>query len=274
MASGLLLKIYRPSGSLASYIRAFQVLSTEGAARVSVLDFAGADVSVPLRFGDPIVVESSRPEVVASAAVVGPRARAVWLRFDGIVDQLNISFFPGAAAAFIHLAMPELAGRMAAPDEVWPSEFREAVAELEPLSVEDRILRLEQLLIARLQPQRDLGPQIREAVRLIQARRGRVRVRWLADRVNLSVSQLERNFKRQIGQGPKVVARQTRASALAAEAMATPIPDWAGLAFKYGYSDQAHLVRDFRDLLGLRPTAFGTIAADADFLQDALASPR
>jgi hypothetical protein len=37
-----------------------------------VLDFAGADVSVPLRFGDPLVVDASRRAEVPSAALVGP----------------------------------------------------------------------------------------------------------------------------------------------------------------------------------------------------------
>jgi hypothetical protein len=66
MASGLEYAVYRPIGRLASYVRAFQALSTKGSARVSVLDFAGADQSVPLRFGDPIAVDSSEPVGLAA----------------------------------------------------------------------------------------------------------------------------------------------------------------------------------------------------------------
>jgi AraC-like DNA-binding protein len=254
-------------------VRSFQLLSTDGSAPVSVLDFAGADVSVPLRFGDPVVIEGSRPAKVESAVVVGPRTRSVWLRFEGRIDQVNVSFFPGAAGAFVGLSMQELVGGVAAPDDAWPRDFREAVAELEPLSVQERVSRLERLLLARLEARLDPGRQVREALRLIQANGGRVRVRWLADRVNLSVSQLERSFKRHVGVGPKLVARQTRVSEVAAEAAAARSPDWAGLANRHGYSDQAHLVREFRELLGLTPTAFGAIGMDADFLQDALACP-
>jgi hypothetical protein len=196
--SGLELAVYRPTGPLASYVRAFQVISTKDSARVSVLDFAGADVSIPLRFADPVFVEGSGLEEVPSAAFVGPRARSVWLRFDGRIDQLNVSFFPGVAGAFVGISMPEVVGRVVSPDEVWPRDFREAVAELEPLPVEDRISRLSDLLLARLSPEREPGPQVREAVRLIYARHGRIRVRALAEEVNLSVSQLERRFKRHV----------------------------------------------------------------------------
>jgi AraC-like DNA-binding protein len=271
MSSGLGLAVYRPTGRLASYVRAFQVLSTDGTAPVSLLDFGGADVSVPLHFGDPVVIEGPVLAKVPSAALVGPRVRSVWLRFDGDIDQVNVSFFPGVAGAFVGLSMPEVVDQVASPDDVWPRDFRDAVAELEPLPVAERLSRLSALLLARFEPAREPGPQVREAVRLIDATRGRVQVRSLADRVNLSVSQLERAFKRHVGVGPKLLARQTRASALAAEAMSAPRRDWAWLAYTYGFSDQAHLTREFRELMGLTPAAFGAIGPDADFLQDALA---
>lgn len=273
MSSSLELADYRPSGRLASYVRSFQVLSNERSARASVLDFAGADVSVPLRFGDAVVIEGSPPEEVRSAVLVGPRYRSVWLRFDGGIDQVNVSFFPGVAGAFVDVSMPEVVGRVAAPDDVWPRDFREAVAELEPLAVEERIARLSELLLDRLAPEREPEPQVREAVRLIYATRGRVRVRWLADRVNLSISQLERRFKRHVGVGPKLLARQTRLSALATDAATVPRPDWAWLAYAYGFSDQAHLTREFGELMGLTPAAFRGIGKDADFLQDAVVRP-
>jgi AraC-like DNA-binding protein len=265
--------VFRPTGRLASYVRAFQVLQTDQSKPVSVLDFAGADVSVPLRFGDPIVIDGAEPTVVESGAVVGPRTRATWLRFDGTVEQVNVSFFPGVAGAFVGLSGPELVDQVAAPGDMWSRSFRGAVADLESLPIAERISRLECLLLAQLEPRLEPGPQVLEAIRLIQENGGRVRVSWLADRVNLSVSQLERSFKRHVGVGPKMLARQTRVSELAEEAMAGSTSDWALLAYKYGYADQAHLARELREFFSLTPSAFGAIGANADFLQDAFACP-
>ena len=200
-------------------MRAFQVFSTtDPPAGVSVLDFGGGDVSVPVCFGDPVLVEDWGAAEVPSAAVVGPRRHATWLRFCGRVDQVNVSVFPGAAGAFVGLPMPELVNRMASPDDVWPHDFREAVAALQPLPTEQRISGLADLLLARLEPRREPPRQVREAVRLIRAGRGRVTVQWLARQVNLSISQLERSFTRHVGVGPKLLARQTRVCAVAAEA--------------------------------------------------------
>lgn len=103
---------------------------------------------------------------------------------------------------------------------------------------------------------------------------GCVTVGWLAGQVNLSISQLERGFARHVGVGPKLLARQTRVNALAAEAMRLASPQWALLAAKYGYADQAHLAREFRELTGLTPSRFARVGSDADFLQDALACRR
>ena len=167
-----------------------------------MLDFGGGDVSVPVCFGDPVLVDDWAVAEVQSAAVVGPRRNAVWLRFEGTVDQVNISFFPGAAGVFIDVAMPELVGRMVRPDEVWRHEFREVVAGLEPLSTDERIRGLADLLLARLEPRREPSPRVREAVRLIRATRGRATVGWLAGRLELSVSHLERSFTRHVGLGP------------------------------------------------------------------------
>jgi AraC-like DNA-binding protein len=270
MTSGLTMTEYRPTGQLAGYVRAFQVFSAAEPAAASVVDFAGADVCMPVCFGAPVLVEMWERAAVPSASVVGPRRSASRLAFEGAIDQVNVSFFPGEAGAFFNLPMSELCGRMASPDEAWPRDFRQAVAELAPLPVDQRVSELARLLLARLEPRREPGPAVRAAIRLIRARRGRVSVRALAAEVGLSVSQLERGFTRNVGLGPKTLARQARVSALAAEAMTQPSPQWARLAANYGYADQAHLVRDFRDITGFTPT--GLTGPDADFLQDAVAS--
>lgn len=271
MPSPLTMTEYRPTGRLGLYVRAFQVFSVSRPVEVPVLDFSAGDVSVPVCFGAPVLVDAWGGAEVPSAAVIGPQRHAMWLRFQGAIDQVNISFFPGAAGAFVDLPMTELVGQMASPDEAWPHDFREAAAELAPLPTKQRIARLARLLLARLEPRRKPSPQVREAIRLIKASCGRVSVRWLAEELNLSVSQLERGFTRHVGVAPKLLARQARVCAVAAEAVMPASPGWASLAAKYGYADQAHLSREFRELTGLTPSGFARVGSDADFLQDALA---
>src|SRR5260370_28477000 len=115
MTSPLKMTLYRPPGRLGSYVRAFQVFSAAQPAWVSVLDFGGGDASVAVCFGDPVLVEDWGRAPVPSAAVVGPRRQAVWLRVQGRGDQVTISFFPAAAGAFAGPPLPGPAGPRASP---------------------------------------------------------------------------------------------------------------------------------------------------------------
>src|SRR5437870_9988776 len=85
---------------------------------------------------------------------------------------------------------------------------------------------LEALLLDRLDPRREAGVQVREAVRLINAKCGRVQVRWLADQVNECQS-ARTQLQAACRSRPQVAARQTRASAVAREVKKVRRTDWA-----------------------------------------------
>ena len=57
------------------------------------------------------------------------------------------------------------------------------------------------------------------------------------------------------GVGPKWVIRRYRLQEAVEQAAAGPL-NWAGLAADLGYSDQAHLVRDFTAVAGVSPAAY------------------
>ncbi len=50
---------------------------------------------------------------------------------------------------------------------------------------------------------------------------------------------------------PKRFTRVERLRHLTGEVAATPTADWAQLAFEPGHADQAHLIDDFRDVVGV-----------------------
>ncbi|KWV31508.1 helix-turn-helix domain-containing protein [Micromonospora rifamycinica] len=105
-------------------------------------------------------------------------------------------------------------------------------------------------------PQPD--PAATEAITLaemIRTDRSVLRVDDLARRHDLSVRRLQRLFLDHVGVGPKWVIRRYRLLE-AIEHVVTGWPDWATLAADLGYSDQAHLARDFAAVTGRTPTGY------------------
>ena len=77
------------------------------------------------------------------------------------------------------------------------------------------------------------------------------RIRQLADEAGVSERHLSRRFRLAFGTSPKHFARMARfESLLAARASER---SWAGLACASGFADQAHMIHDFRDIVGAPP---------------------
>ena len=129
-----------------------------------------------------------------------------------------------------------------------------------PDEEDDRVAALDAFLLG-LDPRPD--PQAEHAMELvsrIRSDRSVRRVAELAAAEGLSVRSLQRLFATYVGVGPKwVVLRYRIHEALErAEEAGGPADglDWAALAGELGYSDQAHLVRDFTATVGVPPSAY------------------
>lgn len=95
-----------------------------------------------------------------------------------------------------------------------------------------------------------------ELAELVRTDRSLLRVDALARAGGLSVRSLQRLFSTCVGVGPKWVILRHRIHEALQRAGTDPEPDWAALAADLGYSDQAHLARDFAATVGVPPTAF------------------
>lgn len=72
----------------------------------------------------------------------------------------------------------------------------------------------------------------------------------------LSIRQFQRRFARQVGVTPKTYARLCRLTAVIDMHEARPGASWTHLAHANGYADQAHLTREFREIVRDAPTQF------------------
>jgi AraC-like DNA-binding protein len=100
-------------------------------------------------------------------------------------------------------------------------------------------------------------PEVAFAWKLLQRSRGRVAVSTVADRVDMTTRHLATLFHEEVGQSPKAVAMLMRfahaTARIAASVRDGATLDLANVAAATGYSDQAHLTREFVRYTGVPP---------------------
>lgn len=187
--------------------------------------------------------------------VAGPRMRAIFKSKTGLARTVILRFKPGWSVSLLGVAASELTDRIVPLEDVWGRAGRELCSELlaarSRADVMDRVARAVAHRAGR--PFETASGQLaRRAVRLLEE--GEVRVESVADRLGVTARHLRRAFTENVGIGPKEFARTVRLQR--AVRMAATSCDWARIAADAGYYDQAHLIADFRQLLGLTPGAF------------------
>ncbi len=97
---------------------------------------------------------------------------------------------------------------------------------------------------------------MRDAARLIEEAHGSLRIASLHVDLGGSRKQLWLRFARELGLSPKAYAQIQRFVWTLARLRESTSVDWTPLAVSAGYSDQSHLVRDFRRVASASPTEF------------------
>lgn len=101
-------------------------------------------------------------------------------------------------------------------------------------------------------PARPVGVQVAEAL----SRAAPMRPRELERMSGWSERQLRRRFDHDLGLSPKRYLRLVRFGRVIDHLRAPRRAPWSDLAAALGYSDQAHLIHEFREFTGASPTAF------------------
>jgi AraC-like DNA-binding protein len=78
----------------------------------------------------------------------------------------------------------------------------------------------------------------------------------LAASTGIGKRSLERLFNDYVGASPKWVIRRYRLHELVEKFDSRAQPNWAQLALDLGYFDQAHLINDFKSIVGYTPTQY------------------
>jgi AraC-like DNA-binding protein len=193
----------------------------------------------------------------SSARVVGPMTRAILAPSEGPTTFVGVRFRPGAAVDLLGFPARELLDDDAPVADVWGANGRQLDARLaDARTARAAIDTIQDVLARRIHAARMPDPRVAFAVDALRTAGGELPIPAVSARVGLSERQLERLFHERIGYGPKLFARVVRLQRGTRAIHRGSIASWARLAIDCGYTDQAHLVREFRALTGVTPAIY------------------
>ena len=176
-------------------------------------------------------------------------------------DLVAVTLRPGGAHALLGLPLGDLTNRVIElEDLLGPATVRALQRRLAGApSAAPRFA----LLVAFLRALREASrarpsARVAEALEVIDVAPGEARVLEIARDLAVSPKHLRTLFEREVGLSPKRYARLVRFTGVIGEvaAVLAPSVDWAAVALRHGYFDQAHFAREFRAFAGVTPTEY------------------
>jgi AraC-like DNA-binding protein len=213
-----------------------------------------------INLGDPHLVApavgSGPADIHRDAWLCGVQTRALVNEPLGETHVVGVTFAPAGASAFFRPPMSALADDVIALDGLWGSgadQLRQRL--LDTNRVDGKLACLERALLARTPTAQPRLVRLEAALRRLLVP-GPAGIASVADYVELSPKQLIAEFHRFVGVTPGTLARISRLNRLLGDIEPGPTNAWAELAAGHGWSDQAHLIRDFKRFSGVTPTEY------------------
>jgi AraC-like DNA-binding protein len=201
-------------------------------------------------------------------AIGGLAAGPARICHDGNQHGVSLDVTPLGARALFRMPAAALAWTVVEPADVLGPPGGELVERLNLCSTwAERFTVIDEVLLRVLAEPPPVADEVVYAWRTLRANEGDVSVAALADDVGWSRRHLSERFRGEFGVTPKVasrILRFERATALLKRPQGCALADVAAIC---GYSDQAHLTREWRALAGTTPAAW-LVSEQLPFVQD------
>jgi AraC-like DNA-binding protein len=193
----------------------------------------------------------------SGSAVFGVDRKLFTRRIAGRGKALGVRFTPGGFRPFWNAPVSRLTDRTIPAAEVFGDAAAAAQEAIMNAPDDAAMVAHAEEFLTRVLPERDPAAEsVAEMVPLISADPSLARVDQLAAASDLSVRGLQRLFAEYVGVGPKWVMRRARLHEAAERADRGAVVGWAELAADLGYADQAHLTREFTEMIGVPPARY------------------
>ncbi|MBR9998199.1 MAG: AraC family transcriptional regulator [Cyclobacteriaceae bacterium] len=179
------------------------------------------------------------------------------VHFSNHVSVFGIRFKPEGFYNIFGVPASEFSGKFEDMEDIAGTAFREFCEKLrDSQTISRRLIIAEQYILRNLEKMKLNMDYVNRAAEIIRQEKGFIRIEDLSGQVFISIRQLEREFKRKVGISPKLYMRIARLNEVHRQLEQHDKLDFTAVTYACGYSDQAHFIRDFKNLTGEKPSLF------------------
>ena len=211
---------------------------------------------IGIQYGEPMkLLENQKAVLMGSSGITGIHDNVKEYIGTGAIGTVILSFKPGGLSRFTRYPLHEFQNVDVPLELVFP---RQSVSEMEEKlaaasDAGERVGIVQQFLLSELRDQKE-ELLIQAAADAILRRQGALSIEWLAAQLYVSKRTLERRFNALIGASPKQFASVVRFQQTIR--LRNAGCDYLDIVHACGYTDHAHLAKDFKSFAGVSPEQF------------------
>lgn len=247
-------QIIQPSVLLVPFVKQYWFLRVDSVAQGSQRAIPSGSMGLVFNRGDRIC--SSLEKDFQSRSHLFGQSTAYADMYFGKLDLILVVFQPIGAKAFFSMPMNELSGQSIALDALSDPHIMELEGRLMDIADNQTCVHLiEQFLLKRLYQFEEYNyKRLTSVISAINYRENNVSA--LAHEACLSQKQFKRIFTDYVGLNPKEFLQIARFAKTTHTLQTQPKMSLNELAYKCGYYDRSHLIKDFKIFSGYTPTEF------------------
>jgi AraC-like DNA-binding protein len=192
-----------------------------------------------------------------ASIVSGLRTKCIEFDTGPVGDVVGVLFWPGGGRGIFNFPAEELYNETVPLDLLWGSGADDLCNLMREATCPDaRFQILEDALTRRIRNHAILHPAVGYGLQEFQQVPHIGRILEVVKDAGLSRRRFSQLFREQVGLTPKLYCRLRRFYWVLERISSGIVVEWADVAAAGGYSDQAHLVHEFREFSGFSPAAF------------------
>lgn len=249
-------QLVKPSAPLRGIVKDFWSISGQNIThQQEQFLHPGGGMGLVFNLGDGFLIDGKKIE--SPTFLDGANSFSRRWTLTGHIHAIGFTFKPGGGFPFFRMPLHDLMDNPYDLSDVEVTRTLEVMEQVyEANSLTEKVQRLENWLIAQLDEDWTIAPTVNNAMTLIDQSQGQHQIEAVAVQIGISRRQLERQYKQQVGLSPKHHARLLRVNQARLMLKEMPVVSFADVAYRAGFFDQSHFIREFKSIVGMTPGAY------------------